>query len=743
MTTPVSFIQYPSDGANKTFGVPFPFILREHVRLAVDWSPTTNDLAWELQEGTDYAWDNDSQITLTQPIPAGETLSIFRDTPSGTPIADFSDGSTLLADDLDLADLQTLYVAQEIKDRGLAIGAEANTAQTVSAEAKALAQQASTDSSAALTAANSAQAASAAASASASQAVTAADAATAASNTATQTANSAMVAASAAESSASSAVTTADQADAKAQNALDAVSSALPVTLVTDVASIPGDPTPDELVEVGDSTGIEGFTPLSGLPTEFVGDPGLRVRIQWTGTTWEYRSYEAADPDTRYARAPLPIASTSQAGLVQLSTATGSNAQDTAATPSAVKAAYDVGSAAASAAATADGKAVAAQSAADAAQSTANGAQSSANAAQSSANAAQNAADTAQLAADSAIAQAQQKVSKAGDTMTGNLIVPSINFPSSIGGRRNMVLNPTFDVWMNGIGNTQQNGWMASQWASHCEANDSIAWSRQVLSNAAALIEKGCMTNGDVMRVNRSGSGNGARVFTKIENFLRFSGALMTASFYLRAQTNGHQVKLFTGHNVTGAGAGVFDTTAGQVVTLTTDWERYDYTFTVPIDSITSDKENTSLFLGVVISGAGVPSTDDYVELGGVQLEYGPVATPLAWCPPNQAQVDCQRYRQNLNIGHASDPVYSHSHSLYFPTPMRAVPTISNTGKLYWINPVLGQLSSAGSDFTGGTGYSTFNLSRNYVGIFVPSWNTSATRYVACFIAIAARAELP
>jgi hypothetical protein len=55
---------------------------------------------------------------------------------------------------------------------------------------------------------------------------------------------------------------------------------------------------------VTDSTGIESFTPLSGLPGGFVGDSGLSARIQYSATSssWVWFGYFAATPDTRYLR---------------------------------------------------------------------------------------------------------------------------------------------------------------------------------------------------------------------------------------------------------------------------------------------------------------------------------------------------------------------------------------------------------------------------------------------------------
>lgn len=104
-------------------------------------------------------------------------------------------------------------------------------------------------------------------------------------------------------SNANSAVTTANSADAKADQAIAAVANSLLFTLVANVAGIPGSPSDGDAIEVTDATGIQSFTPLTGLPNGFVGDPGLSVRLSYSGaaSSWTWLSYFPNDPDDRYS----------------------------------------------------------------------------------------------------------------------------------------------------------------------------------------------------------------------------------------------------------------------------------------------------------------------------------------------------------------------------------------------------------------------------------------------------------
>ena len=110
----------------------------------------------------------------------------------------------------------------------------------------------------------------------------------------------------------------------------------------------------------------------------------------------------------------LPIGTTSEKGVVRLNSQVGSDSEQEAATPKAVKMAHDKG--------------VEAKTAADAAQRTANDGVSKANAAQhtanegvSKANAAQTSANAAQRTAIEANSNANSRVSKSGDTLLGIL----------------------------------------------------------------------------------------------------------------------------------------------------------------------------------------------------------------------------------------------------------------------------------------------------------------------------------
>tara|TARA_B100001063_G_scaffold165254_1_gene154179 strand:- start:755 stop:5419 length:4665 start_codon:yes stop_codon:yes gene_type:complete len=192
----------------------------------------------------------------------------------------------------------------------------ADSAASAASSAQGTANTGVANAATAQSAANSAASDAATAQATANSAVTAAGNAASDAATAQGTANQAISDASAAlsranlgVSDAAAAQSTADTAISTANSAASAVSALSSYDIIPSVGSIPGSPADQDLIKVTDSTGIESFSPLSGLPGGFVGDPGLSVDLRYgsSGNTWTYLGYVASDPDSRYAN-PAQIA---------------------------------------------------------------------------------------------------------------------------------------------------------------------------------------------------------------------------------------------------------------------------------------------------------------------------------------------------------------------------------------------------------------------------------------------------
>ena len=132
-----SYVSYTGNGVTQTFSVTFPYISKSHVKVYVDNVETTS-----------FTWPTSSTVTLNTVPPAGVTVTIRRSTPS-TPLVDYVDGSSLTESMLDTANLQNLYIVEEIRDTtdvatvSAIVGSASGYAASASSAANAAAASAS------------------------------------------------------------------------------------------------------------------------------------------------------------------------------------------------------------------------------------------------------------------------------------------------------------------------------------------------------------------------------------------------------------------------------------------------------------------------------------------------------------------------------------------------------------------------------------------------------------------------
>lgn len=306
------------DGSTTSFTIAFDYI------DAADIKARINDVA------TTAFTVSGSTVTFTTAPPSGQSVKIFRDTDNQTIQADFQSGSALRAVDLNSNFTQLLYVTQESTDvadtatndaaNAVTTAASAvttantastnatnavntaNTASTNATNAVTTANTASTNATSAVTTANTASTNATNAVNTANTANTTANTANTTANTASTNASNAVTTANSASTSASNAVTTANAASATATAASNAVAAVLVYDPITNVSSIPGSPSDGDRIEVADSSGIQSFSPLAGMPSGFTGSSQLSVRLNYTssGSTWNWTDYAALDPDDRY-----------------------------------------------------------------------------------------------------------------------------------------------------------------------------------------------------------------------------------------------------------------------------------------------------------------------------------------------------------------------------------------------------------------------------------------------------------
>jgi hypothetical protein len=177
-------------------------------------------------------------------------------------------------------------------------------------------------------------------------------------------------------------------------------------------------------------------------------------------------------------------------------------------------------------------------------------------------------------------------------------------------------------------------------------------------------------------------------------NSIPFTGKIVTLSFYARAGANYSSASsaltatLANGtgtdqNYLTGAYTGP-NSIISSAVTLTTTWQRFTASGTVP----TNSTEMAIQFSNVPVGTAGA---NDYFEVTGVQIDVGSVALPFrTYAATIQGETSaCQRYYisytssdGSLTSGFATGTTNAYRYGVYLPTSMRTTPSASSVGTL-------------------------------------------------------------
>jgi hypothetical protein len=108
---PDTYIDYTGDGSTTSYTFPFPYIYQDHVDVFVDTVAVA------------FAFESGNTVTLSPPPADGAAIRIQRTT-SRDPVVDFQDNTPLSEEELDLLQLQSVYIAQEGTERSLALAAD-------------------------------------------------------------------------------------------------------------------------------------------------------------------------------------------------------------------------------------------------------------------------------------------------------------------------------------------------------------------------------------------------------------------------------------------------------------------------------------------------------------------------------------------------------------------------------------------------------------------------------------------
>jgi hypothetical protein len=264
---------------------------------------------------------------------------------------------------------------------------------------------------------------------------------------------------------------------------------------------------------------------------------------------------------------------------------------------------------------------------------------------------------------------------------------------------KNKIINGDFGVWQRGTSlslTTNAGAYLADRFLINWAGTFTGTISQQTFTPGTAPVAgyEGQFFN----RIVRTGTTSVAPSFyQRVENVRTFAGQAVTFSFWAKAdaaRSVGIQVYQSFG---TGGSAGT-DNNAGTA-SLTTSWQRFSFTYTVP--SVSGKTITTAGDSWMAFYLSLPDSTAFTIDTWGFQMEAGSVATAFQTATGTiQGETSaCQRYYQFIGGTTNSFPLlggYIGSETLrvpmIFPVQMRVAPTITKNGT--WNAVGIGQPSA-------------------------------------------------
>lgn len=243
---------------------------------------------------------------------------------------------------------------------------------------------------------------------------------------------------------------------------------------------------------------------------------------------------------------------------------------------------------------------------------------------------------------------------------------------------KNLIINGNFDIWQRGT---------------------SFSNVSNVYTADRMLVVPGGGTTGDTvlqqpftagqtdvpgeptyfLRYAMGGTSSNKVVQQRIEDVRTGAGRPVTLSFYAKAST-GHTSTIEMAQ-VFGSGGSSQVTQSAQNYTMTTSWQKFTFTITLP--SISGKTIGTSSYVYVSfirsLSSSGV-----MIDIAQMQLEVGEQDTPFEHRSKASEEIACNRYYYEASpkwIGlFNADNTTIVRDQIAFPVRMRASPTVTNSG---------------------------------------------------------------
>ena len=263
---------------------------------------------------------------------------------------------------------------------------------------------------------------------------------------------------------------------------------------------------------------------------------------------------------------------------------------------------------------------------------------------------------------------------------TTNLTVNGNAYPSAGPlSNRNLIINGSMEIAQRGT-SSSSNGYVSlDRWYVN-QSGGSTTFSQETFAVGSEI--EGISTYGKLVV---SSSSDYTNILQRIEDVKSIPTGTVTVSFWAKGTAPSGGLNIWIVQNF-GSGGSVDVDIAPEDVSLTATWTKYSVNFTIP--SISGKTIGSSNFLQVAFGQYSNTGTTAWeLNITGVQLEAGTVATPFEHRSYGDELARCQRYYCKLQGG-GTNVVYGigwnrandHTRTLIqFPKTMRTAPTALET----------------------------------------------------------------
>ena len=209
---------------------------------------------------------------------------------------------------------------------------------------------------------------------------------------------------------------------------------------------------------------------------------------------------------------------------------------------------------------------------------------------------------------------------------------------------KNKIISGDFGIWQRGT-SFSASGYTADRWNVLPASGQTVSVTQQTFTPGTAPVAG--YESAYFARISLSGTPSGSYWFNqKIEDVRTFAGQTITLSFWAKASSATSALAPYIEQNFGSGGSSFVSATSWSAISLTTSWQRFTMSATLP--SVAGKTIGTGSFLDVRPFNGTTSITGNNIDIWGVQVEAGSVATPFTTAS-NTLQGElalCQRYYQ-------------------------------------------------------------------------------------------------